>query len=223
MAGFKNSSLNVDAKVTLFQNIVEGLIECCSLMNKTLKDNAHKIENHEEKIRTHLVENYLENDEVRNQTALSTVNLRFEAEAQEKYDKAIESYEGRVDIKVISENYLSNRNDYYIIECKRLDGYSTLNKKYIDQGVKRFIDGKYSWYNCRNIMLGFVVKDINIEDNTIKIDTENKIQLSQFIDEDFNLLQVNNNEYALYISNYEVVNKKLLLNHLFYNFSNVIA
>lgn len=223
MAGFKNSSLNIDAKVVMFQNIVDGLIECCSLMNKTLLNNGEKIPNLEEKIRTHLFANYLENDEVKKMTALSTIGLRFEAEAQENYDKDNESYKGRVDIKVYSNDIFNDNKAYYIIECKRIDGSLDLNKKYIDQGVKRFVDGKYSSYNGRNIMLGFVVKDINIEDNTIIIDNQNKLQLSQFINIGFSAIRMNINEYALYSSNYRLESTKILLNHIFYNFSNIIA
>lgn len=44
------------------------------------------------------------------------------------------------------------------IECKRIDGTADLNKKYVKEGVARFVTQKYSSYYGRNVMLGFVVK-----------------------------------------------------------------
>lgn len=91
--------------------------------------------------------------------------LLFDAEVAEGYDLTSEEYIGRVDIKVYSINTIINPKDYYIIECKRIDGSSTLNRKFITEGICRFIlnKPKYSSYNKKNIMLGFVVKNIDIE------------------------------------------------------------
>lgn len=223
MGGFKNSSLNFYLKQGLYDIIIDGLIDCCLLMSKSCIEQSRKILNHEEKIRTHLVENYLENDIERRKTSLSKQHLRFEVEAQENYDNKNESYEGRVDIKVISKDTLADRRAYYIIECKRIDGKETLNKKYITEGVQRFITEKYSSHYGKNIMLGFIVKDINIQSNIQKINSLNQNILYTYIDTDMLTVRSDSeNNYAVCESKYKVKSKLLLLNHIFYNFSSII-
>ncbi|MDX5642580.1 hypothetical protein, partial [Clostridioides difficile] len=150
-------------------------------------------------------------------------HLRFEVEAQENYDNKNESYEGRVDIKVISKDTLADRRAYYIIECKRIDGKETLNKKYITEGVQRFITEKYSSHYGKNIMLGFIVKDINIQSNIQKINSLNQNILYTYIDTDMLTVRSDSeNNYAVCESKYKVKSKLLLLNHIFYNFSSII-
>lgn len=56
-----------------------------------------------------------------------------------------------------------------------MDGYSKLNLDYVDEGVNRFLTGKkktfYSSHYGVNGMIGFVVKDIDIDLNIPKIGT----------------------------------------------------
>ncbi|MGW9530933.1 hypothetical protein ACWHAM_25070 [Paenibacillus terrae] len=63
---------------------------------------------------------------------------------------------------------------YHIVECKRIDGTTTLNQKYITEGVKRFFSPapqpKYSSYYLQNIMFGYVVQVIDIHENADKLD-----------------------------------------------------
>ena len=142
----------------------------------------------------------------------------------EGYDLTSEEYIGRVDIKVYSINTIINPKDYYIIECKRIDGSSTLNRKFITEGICRFIlnKPKYSSYNKKNIMLGFVVKNIDIEINTARI---NEIQ-SEIEDihicEKLERLKKEKEEYYLYRNKYKCGDKKIELSHFFYNLSDVI-
>ncbi|MFV0577487.1 MAG: hypothetical protein ACK5NU_02350 [Fusobacterium ulcerans] len=223
MSGFKNSSLNHDFKKGIYEIIIEGLIECCKLMKDSFTSQSKKIVNHEEKIRTHLVENYLENDIKRNKTSLVQQQLRFLAEAQENYDSKNESYKGRVDIKVVSSDFLSNGNAYYIIECKRIDGNISLNTKYITEGVKRFTTLKYSSYYNKNIMFGFIVRDLNIQKNIQDIDKLHKELIGNIIQKDITPIKCGEcNEYSVCESKYNVNEKQLMLNHIFYNFSNII-
>ena len=58
MGGFKNQSLNLNFRDGLFSIIVVALKKSCNLMVNDHIDNGTTIENHEEKIRTHLLENY---------------------------------------------------------------------------------------------------------------------------------------------------------------------
>jgi len=78
---------------------------------------------------------------------------------------------GFIDIKISNIGYKSllDEDEYYAFECKRLDGNSSLNGEYVNEGICRFIDGKYSSKMSLSGMIGFVqkgdihniVKDIN--------------------------------------------------------------
>ena len=69
---------------------------------------------------------------------------------------------GRVDMRFLSLNRYVVQNEFFAIECKRLDGKSHLSKEYVDNGIRRFTDGKYpSLLGC-NAMLGFVVCTIDL-------------------------------------------------------------
>ena len=67
--------------------------------------------------------------------------------------------EGRIDIKVI---YDWDEKNYFGIECNRLSGKNKgLDKKYVTDGLMRFITGKYSQGHqfgfTRGMMLGYVI------------------------------------------------------------------
>lgn len=225
--GFKNKELNILFKKRTLEEIIEFVFLSMNHMKEICEKENIKIENKEEKIRTHLLENYLDNDNFRKNIGyeVEVFPLRFEAEVPENYNPDTESYKGRVDIKVVGLNtFLKNKKDYYIIECKRIDGSSTLNRKFITEGICRFIlnKPKYSSYNKKNIMLGFVVKNIDIEINTARI---NEIQ-SEIEDihicEKLERLKKEKEEYYLYRNKYKCGDKKIELSHLFYNLSDVI-
>lgn len=92
---------------------------------------------------------------------------------QYKFDKEIQTRDGRVDIRVLDmiRAMQGDYDPYYFIECKRLDGVNShykngLNNKCIDNGLSRFVDEKYPAYLEANGMLGFVVKSIDIQENS---------------------------------------------------------
>ncbi|TAE55059.1 MAG: hypothetical protein EAZ87_20955 [Nostocales cyanobacterium] len=63
--------------------------------------------------------------------------------------------EGRIDIKII---YSFHENEYFGIECKRVTSKNKkLAEKYINDGVMRFVNGKYSPGHDYAAMLGFVI------------------------------------------------------------------
>ena len=79
--------------------------------------------------------------------------------------------EGRVDIYISQD--LGNSKPEFIIECKRLDNTARnskngLNGQYISNGIQRFLTEHYYPENNFNVnaMIGFIVADINIEQNT---------------------------------------------------------
>lgn len=74
---------------------------------------------------------------------------------EEETDKTI----GYTDIKITIPSrsaFSSEEQKAYTIECKRLDGYADKNKKYIEEGICRFIKGRYA--NNTNLagMIGFI-------------------------------------------------------------------
>ena len=223
MGGFKNQQLNQIAKNNIYEDMINFIFISLEKMRENLLAENKNIKNDEEKIRTHLLEHYLKNEQFK-EKYFDDLYLLFDAEVAEGYDLTSEEYIGRVDIKVYSINTIINPKDYYIIECKRIDGSSTLNRKFITEGICRFIlnKPKYSSYNKKNIMLGFVVKNIDIEINTARI---NEIQ-SEIEDihicEKLERLKKEKEEYYLYRNKYKCVDKKIELSHLFYNLSDVI-
>lgn len=147
-----------------FEEILSRICACYQLMK------VHKVvlENDENKIRDILLLNYLKNDEIRRKIDL--IQWHFEREIQE--DHSI----GRTDIKVISPNTFEKQEAYYILECKRLNsinttGLSGLNAMYIKNGIDRFTTKYYSCYYRVNGMIGFIVDDLNIDDNVKNINT----------------------------------------------------
>ena len=223
MGGFKNQRLNQIAKNNIYEDMINFIFISLEKMRENLLAENKNIKNDEEKIRTHLLEHYLKNEQFK-EKYFDDLYLLFDAEVAEGYDLTSEEYIGRVDIKVYSINTIINPKDYYIIECKRIDGSSTLNRKFITEGICRFIlnKPKYSSYNKKNIMLGFVVKNIDIEINTARI---NEIQ-SEIEDihicEELERLKKEKEEYYLYRNKYKCGDKKIELSHLFYNLSDVI-
>ena len=59
MSGFKNEELNDIAKINIFEKIIEFVFFSLDKMKYNLLLQDKKIENNEEKIRNHLLENYL--------------------------------------------------------------------------------------------------------------------------------------------------------------------
>lgn len=224
MLGFKNSNLNKIFIKGVFAQVLDVLAKCSELMYEEHVSWNKKIPNHEEKIRNILLENYLENDNIRNDLELDKLHLRFIPEVVEDYNNENNVYKGRVDIKVVSENWFKEKYDYYIIECKRLDGRSDLNKKYVDNGIKRFVSEPilYSSYNGKNIMFGFIVKDIDIKENSQKINVLQRNKLNEKIKSDFKMIS-ETERYCKYSGEYYLKSSELELVHLFFDFSTIIS
>ncbi len=221
MGGFQDRLLNQTFKQNFFNIIITTLITGCKLMVENGCLNKLSIPNNEEKIRTHLLENYLENEKIRCMIGLSDVPIRFLPEIPENYDVDTNTYIGRTDIRVLSSNWLSNPKDYYIVECKRLDGTRSLNQKYVDEGICRFVGDtpKYSSYNNQNIMLGFIVKDMDCSVVISAITDIHTKKIGSIIVKDITPI-MNSKDYYLCESIY--INQ-LSLKHIFYNISSVIS
>ena len=175
--GFANTSLNDLIAVGILKQIIMKVIECVDLMRNNCESLSHRIKNNEPAIRDYLFHNYLNNDDVMD--AINLNNYRFHPEAPENYISNVPI--GRVDLHVYSIDEFRHRNRYFIIECKRIDGTLPLNRAYIDEGIKRFVGDspKYTSYYKTNGMIGFIVRNIDIESNVAHI---NDLMAKDYLD-----------------------------------------
>lgn len=204
----------------IVEDIMVKILKCCRLMVEDFTKNDETIKNHEELIRNSLLEGYLNNNSIRNKVGIK--QFMFIPEVPENYIN--HKAKGRVDLRVMSKETFTNTEAYLIIECKRIDGESRLNKFYITDGVNRFLGNNplYSSFYQRSGMLGFVVKPIDIDDNTKKIN-----QIHQSVNTEPSMSsQIE--EYIIdkgvpytYVSKYN--NEELWIYHSFYDFSSVIS
>lgn len=66
---------------------------------------------------------------------------------------------GRIDIVLRFLHQFGDEDAYLGVECKRVGaGESTLNQRYVTQGVNRFATGQYGTNHHRGMMLGYVLK-----------------------------------------------------------------
>jgi hypothetical protein len=140
--------------------ILNGVIQALGMM---LGDAYPPIDNNEDIITARLVEDFLEEDAI--QSALSLKQYRFIPEPA-AYNAQYHQI-GYLDIRVIVTHRIgafdTTKADY-IIECKRLDGKTHLNKEYVKEGICRFVEEKYTWKNVHKIsaMLGYVITQTDI-------------------------------------------------------------
>lgn len=142
----------------------------------------------------------------------------------EKYDfKDEESNgDGRVDIYISQD--LENSKPDFIIECKRLDNIATdsknkLNGQYVSNGIQRFLTEHYYLGNDFNVnaMIGFIVADIDIEQNIKSINELTKKILRNFV----KVIQGITKDGNIYNSSYQTGQplKNFHIYHLMMDFS----
>jgi len=147
-----------------FQVILKGIISSYKLM---LRKEYQVFENHEVKIKNKLLKDFLQNNE--NRKNLGLLNFRFFSESSSGIDESYDDV-GYTDITVLKLSpFFNKEKSEFIFECKRLDGTLDLNRKYLTEGVLRFVEEKYCSIHGIHGMLGFVVRDIDLDKNIIKI------------------------------------------------------
>ncbi len=225
MDGFRNQQLNKILSLAVLDNIKSTLLVCSKAMvNDSLKS-SHSIDNHEERIRNRLYEKYLNNDEFINNNGINLHGMQFTIEAPDNYNEQTDTYAGKIDIKVTNVNIFKSNSVYYTIECKRIDGHADLNKKYVLEGIARFVCPPIKYSSClgRNIMFGFVVKAINIIDNCVKIEDIQQLELKDYILDSLQKIDGSGPDYYFYLSKYKTVEANPLeLHHMFFDFSSII-
>lgn len=221
MSGFLDGKLNMKIQKDVFKQIIEYIIVACENVKKYHEKSGLLLENNENMIRSVLLNEFLAVDDIRSEFGM--LNFLFEPESSENYNLTTYKYVGRTDIKVLLHpDSFKKRAAYFIIECKRIDGQKVLNEKYIDDGVKRFVSKKYSSFYGKNLMLGFVVKDINIKCNTINIEQFQNTLEDVKMHSNFELVYEKNSTIVEYKSMYCLTDENIELAHIFFNFSNIV-
>jgi len=216
MGGFKDESLNIAFESGVINLIIAHLIKCSKQMKADCAEPCNMLQNHEDKITNRLVAKYLNAE---------PNNFRYEIQSPENFDAQTDQYIGRADIKVISADYFKDSQFYYIIESKRIDGDDNLNKKYITDGIARFVINppKYPSYHNQNIMFGYVVQAIDIPKNTEKIGALQASLLNGVTVNAFILVQNEDSQYFVYSCGYTSEHiRHIELKHIFYDFADVI-
>lgn len=163
-----------------------------------------KLNNNENDIRDLLIsDQYLDN-----------YSLKKELDIVEfKFDKEIQTDTGRVDIRVLNmiKTMVGDFKPYYFIECKRIKGDKTHNDFYINNGINRFIEEKYYTYQEANAMIGFVVSQIDIMEN------------SKYFSDLSHYKFINDFDYSFVSNHITKSNKEIVLYHLMLDFSKNIT
>ncbi|MDR0437781.1 MAG: PD-(D/E)XK nuclease domain-containing protein [Bacteroidales bacterium] len=195
-SAFRYSSIFFNSE---FEDILKGIIACYY----SIISSGTELPNNENDIRDIMLskELYLKN---------STFKEAYPPLSNYHFDKETSENKGRADIRILHVKPYKDDDAYYVIECKRLDGGNTLNRKYITNGIKRFTTKKkYPFYNNTAGMIGFVVANIDIHQNsTVELAlTQTEI--------------VSNFEYS-YFSEHRISGASNIIYHLMFNFSNNI-
>ncbi|GEM_PF-591945 len=225
MAGFTNQDLNLMFTTVVWENIKKTLITCSKAMKEESLSSSHLIDNNENKIRNRLVAKYLTNDEFKKRRGIEQFNLLFMPEVPENFDEESDTYLGRTDIRIVNIDFLKFRQEYYTIECKRVDGSNDLNKKYVTKGIARFVSDPilYPSDYGKNLMFGFVVKPIDINANSVSIEIIQQLELKDCIKKSLHMIDFEKSQFYLYSSEYNISQQRILeLQHLFFDFSLII-
>lgn len=216
MSGILNKNILEALYRANFEKITNYIIDICELVVEDYEKKQLKLPNDENKIRSIMLEEYLKPQK----DSYGISDYRFELEVPENY-VGNGQHIGRVDIRILLKSDFEKEDAYYIIECKRIDGTSNLNKKYVKEGVARFITEKYSSYYGRNIMLGFVVKKIDISANAQLIEESQNADLDQHMHGNFQLVKSDKLTES-YKCMYQIQSGELELRHIFSDYSSII-
>lgn len=199
-----------------FEKITNYILDICELVVEDYEKKQLKLPNDENKIRSIMLEEYLRKQKV----SYDMSNYRFDLEVPENY-AGNGHHIGRVDIRILLKSDFEKEDAYYIIECKRIDGTSDLNKKYVKEGVARFTTQKYSSYYGRNIMLGFVVKKIDMSVNAQLIESIQNADLDEHMLGEFELVG-NGSVTESYKCIYQIQSGEVELRHIFSDYSSIM-
>jgi hypothetical protein len=218
MSSLNDFSLKRQLAPILLNHIIEKMLECFNRMRQDCERKLEKLVNSETVIRDYFFLNYLNNDSVMQDIGFD--DFRFFSEVPENYINNTPT--GRTDLQVFNIEQFRHREQYFTIECKRVDGNLTLNRAYIDQGMRRFLgkQPKYPSYYKMNGMMGFVIRNIDINNNVNRI---NKLLRDNYTDlhvQDY--LHAGTIPHTFLSSHGEDPNEQITLIHAFSNCASLI-
>lgn len=216
MSGILNKDIIEALYRANFEKIANYIFNICELVVEDFEKKRLKLPNDENKIRSIMVEEYMK----KQKSVYGMSDYRFEIETPENY-VGNGKHIGRVDIRILLKNDFEKEDAYYVIECKRIDGTSDLNKKYVKEGVARFVTQKYSSYYGRNIMLGFVVKKIDMSDNAKLIEKIQNKDLDKNMHGNFEFIE-SNGVVESYKCIYKIQSGEVELRHIFSDYSSIV-
>ena len=216
MSGMLNRNILRALYRANFEKIINYILDICALIVKDYEERQLKLPNDENKIRSIMLEEYMN----KQKAAHGMSGYKFELEVPENYAGSGQHI-GRVDIRILLKSDFEKDDAYYIIECKRIDSSSDLNKKYVKEGVARFVTEKYSSYYGRNIMLGFVVKKIDISSNVKLIEEIQNADLSQQMHGNFEFIE-SKDVTESYKCMYQIQSGEIELCHIFSDYSSIM-
>lgn len=216
MSGMLNKDILKALYRANFEKITAYILNICELIVEDYERKQFKLPNEENKIRSIMLEEYMKTQK----GIYGMSDYRFELEVPENY-AGNGQHIGRVDIRILLKSDFEKEDAYYIIECKRIDGTADLNKKYVKEGVARFVTQKYSSYYGRNIMLGFVVKKIDVSANAKLIEKIQNAELDQYMHGDFQLVE-SEGVTESYKCMYQIPSGEVELRHIFSDYSSIM-
>lgn len=216
MSGILNKDIIEALYRANFEKITNYILNICELVVEDYGNNRLKMPNDENKIRSIMVEEYMK----KQKSVYGMSDYRFDIEIPENY-VGKGKHIGRVDIRVLLKNDFEKEDAYYVIECKRIDGTFSLNKKYVKEGVARFVTQKYSSYYGRNIMLGFVVKKIDMSANAKLIEKIQNTDLDKHMHGNLGFIE-SNGVVESYKCIYKIQSGEVELRHIFSDYSSIM-
>lgn len=216
MSGILNKNILEALYRANFEKITNYILAICELIVEDYEKKQLKLPNDENRIRSIMLEEYLK----KQKCSYGMSDYRFELEVPENYVGSGQHI-GRVDIRILLKSDFEKEDAYYVIECKRIDGTSDLNKKFVKDGVARFVTQKYSSYYGRNIMLGFVVKKIDVSANALLIEEIQNSSPSEHMHGNFELVK-SDDVTESYKCIYQIQSGELELRHIFSDYSRIV-
>lgn len=218
-----SAKLFVKKEENFYEQDFNKILKLCIFAHSKMIENENNLDGKDEETLRNILMYYMEN----NRGIFKLGRYVIDAESAEIYNHTTQGY---CDLKITiptNDDWTNEPLNYYIIECKRLNGESRKTDLYITQGIHRFISEKYS--NNMNIggMIGFIEssqkRDIenNCDVNSIVQDINSKLtnKYKHNIEEKLILAIINDKFFNSYESKHKInninKNRNIKLIHLF--------
>ena len=149
---------------TVFESIVDGY-------ERWRQEEFHSYDHLEDSYTLRLVDNIHKALREQNNTFLEVRSQNAEYTPAMYAGRASSRTAGKSDVVFSLRNRFVNRYSFLSIECKRLESDNSWYKKYVMDGMQRFIRGKYGAASRIGAMVGYVV-EITLDEIPGRINTQ---------------------------------------------------